>query len=324
MSDVKWIKLSTHMFEDEKIRLIESMPEADTILIIWVKLLSQAGKTNASGYIYLSENIPYTEEMLATIFNRPLNIVRMALETFKGFGMIEIADDHMINIANWEKHQNVEGMDKIREQNRIRKQKQREKQKELPMSRDGHGTVMQGHATDIDKDIDIDIDIEKKKNNSRKQAYDESSVYYQLANRLYQKILDNNPNHKQPDLQKWANDVRLMMERDDRTDEQILFLIDWTQEHDFWQANILSIAKLREKYDQLVLQVKSERAAAEKAGKRRGSGVSREEKLPGWFEQKESIDLSEGEDAEFLRERAAMEAELRARDAAKEKREVLD
>ncbi len=83
MSEVKWIKLSTQMFEDEKIKLIEQMPESDTILIIWVKLLSQAGKTNASGYIYLNQNIPYTDEMLATIFNRPLPIVRMALNTFQ-------------------------------------------------------------------------------------------------------------------------------------------------------------------------------------------------------------------------------------------------
>ncbi len=42
MAEVKWIKLSTSMFEDEKIRLIESMPEADTLLIIWIRLLAQA------------------------------------------------------------------------------------------------------------------------------------------------------------------------------------------------------------------------------------------------------------------------------------------
>ena len=60
------------------------MPEADTLLIIWIKLLAQAGKTNASGYIFLNENIPYTEDMLNT-FNRPLNTVRMALSVFKKF-----------------------------------------------------------------------------------------------------------------------------------------------------------------------------------------------------------------------------------------------
>ncbi len=103
------------MFEDEKIKLIESMPEADTLLIIWIKLLAQAGKTNANGYIFLNENIPYTEEMLATIFNRPLQTVRYALQTFKQFGMIEIDDNQFISILNWGKHQSLTGLDKIRE-----------------------------------------------------------------------------------------------------------------------------------------------------------------------------------------------------------------
>lgn len=127
--EVKWIKLSTHMFEDEKIRIIESMPEADTILIIWIKLLAQAGKTNATGYIYLNENIPYTDEMLATIFNRPIATIRLALKTFQAFGMIEILDDHFINISNWKKHQNIEGLEKIREQTRKRVQEHRDKKK---------------------------------------------------------------------------------------------------------------------------------------------------------------------------------------------------
>ncbi|MGG1020506.1 phage replisome organizer N-terminal domain-containing protein [Bacillus paralicheniformis] len=134
MAEVKWIKLSTQMFEDEKIKLIEQMPEADTILIIWVKLLAQAGKTNASGYIYLSKNIPYTDEMLATIFNRPLPIVRMALQTFQRFGMIEVDENRFISITNWEKHQNIDAMDKIREDTRKRVAKYRAKQKALKLS----------------------------------------------------------------------------------------------------------------------------------------------------------------------------------------------
>lgn len=158
MADVKWIKLSVSMFEDEKIRLIEALPEADTILILWVKLLAQAGKTNASGYIYLNERIPYTDEMLATIFNRPVGIVRLALKTFEQFGMIEISDDHFISITNWEKHQNLDGLDKIREQNRLRKQREREKKKSLPPQNDGHVTVTQGHAIEVEEDIDKEKD----------------------------------------------------------------------------------------------------------------------------------------------------------------------
>lgn len=159
MPDVKWIKLSTNMFEDEKIRLIETMPDADTILVIWVKLLAQAGKTNASGYIYLSENIPYTEEMLATIFNRPISTLRLALNTFKQFGMIEINEDNFISISNWEKHQNLAGLEKIRQQTRERVAKHREQKKLENVTLH----VTDGNATDIEEDKELDIDKERDK-----------------------------------------------------------------------------------------------------------------------------------------------------------------
>ncbi len=100
------------MFDDDKIKLIESLPDGDSILVIWVKLLTQAGRTNANGYIFLNENIPYTDEMLATIFNRPLNTVRLALSTFQRFGMIEW-DETGILILNWEKHQNIDALKKM-------------------------------------------------------------------------------------------------------------------------------------------------------------------------------------------------------------------
>ncbi|WP_144459384.1 phage replisome organizer N-terminal domain-containing protein [Bacillus pumilus] len=163
MGEVKWVKLSTQMFDDEKIKLIEQMPESDTLLIIWVKLLAQAGKTNASGFIYLSENVPYTDEMLAHIFGRPLGIVRMALDTFRKFGMIEINEQNYISICNWEKHQNLDALEKIREQNRLRKQKQRKKlslpQPEKDTSRDVTINVTPSHATDIDKELDKDKEL---------------------------------------------------------------------------------------------------------------------------------------------------------------------
>jgi predicted phage replisome organizer len=131
MGQISWIKLKTEMFSDEKIRLIESMPEADAILIIWIKLLIQAGKSNANGFIFLAENIPFSAEMLATLFNRPLTVVRLALKTLHDFNMISIDKKGLIYIENWDKHQNIEGMEKVREQNRLRVQQFRNKRKQL-------------------------------------------------------------------------------------------------------------------------------------------------------------------------------------------------
>jgi predicted phage replisome organizer len=192
MAEVKWIKLSTKMFEDEKIRLIESMPESDMLLIIWIKLLSQAGKTNANGYIYLNENIPYTDEMLATIFNRPLNIVRLALKTFEDFGMIEISDENFIAISNWEKHQNVEGLDKIRQQTRNRVAKHRKK-KQLEAGNDTcNVTVTDGNATDIDKELDIEIDKDIDIENALKNSKEEKNEYKtKKVHEYFQKHIGN-------------------------------------------------------------------------------------------------------------------------------------
>ncbi|MGJ9460679.1 phage replisome organizer N-terminal domain-containing protein [Oceanobacillus sp. CF4.6] len=163
MGNLKWIKLDISMFDDEKVKLIEQMPESDTILIIWIKLLTQAGKTNANGYIYLSENIPFTEEMLATIFGRPLNTVRLALRTLSDFGMIQFDEDSFIQITNWEKHQNVEGMERIRQQNKLRKQKQRDREKAKKLeqkpknvtSRDCHATEEERREKKEDKEEEL-------------------------------------------------------------------------------------------------------------------------------------------------------------------------
>lgn len=178
MADITWVKLKTDMFDNEKIKLIEALPDADTILIIWIKLIAYAGKVNAGGYIMLTENIPMNEEELATIFNRPLNTVRLALNTFERYGMITKSDEGAIKISNWEIHQNIDGMERVRLLNRERKRKQREKEKQQKLLDEGcHVTVTQGHATeeDIDKELDKDIEIDKEKDkrkSSRPSSFD--------------------------------------------------------------------------------------------------------------------------------------------------------
>ena len=142
MADVKWIKIVTDVFDDEKILMIETLPEADSIIVIWFKLLCLAGKQNNSG-VFLLGRMPYTDEMFATVFRRPINTVRLALRTFEDFGMIEIIND-AVTIPNWEKHQSIETLDKIREQTRLRVAKHREKQKSLS----GNVTVTSRNALD--------------------------------------------------------------------------------------------------------------------------------------------------------------------------------
>lgn len=158
MAEVKWIKIVTDIFDDEKILLIESMPDRDSIIVIWFKLLCLAGKTNNGGVLLLNDCIPYTEEMLSTIFRRPINTVRLALKTFEEFGMIEIVND-TITIPKWEKHQSLDKIEQSKEKARKRVAAFRERQKQIACNDYSNVTVTACNATDKDIDIEEDKDI---------------------------------------------------------------------------------------------------------------------------------------------------------------------
>lgn len=164
MAEIQWIKIVTDMFDNRKIRQLEKMPDGDAIIVIWFKLLCLAGQTNDHGLVYLTREVAYTPEMLADHFNRPLNTVKMALVTFERFGMIETIND-IIMLPSWEKYQNIEGMDKVREKARKRVAAYRERQKALALPSGNatcNVTVTDGNAIDKDKEIDIDKDLDKE------------------------------------------------------------------------------------------------------------------------------------------------------------------
>lgn len=162
MAEVKWIKIATDIFNNKKIRLIESMPDGDSIIVIWFKLLMLAGNVNDGGAVYFTKDIPYTEQMLSTVFNRPLTTVQLALSTFEKFQMIEIVNE-IIQVSNWEKYQNVDRLEEIREYNRLAKQRSRAKQKLLIEDvNDKSMTSQRCHDTDIDIEVDKEKDKESK------------------------------------------------------------------------------------------------------------------------------------------------------------------
>lgn len=163
MCKVKWIKLTTDIFDDEKILMIESMPSADSIIVIWLKLLTFAGKQNNGGVFLMSNCIAYTDEMLACIFRRDINLIRLALKTFEQFGMIEIVEQ-VITIPNWSKHQSLDAYEKRKERDRIYQAERRAAQKALA---EKSSDTSSDASSDIgflegDKDIDLDIDKEER------------------------------------------------------------------------------------------------------------------------------------------------------------------
>jgi len=184
MADVKWIKLATDVFDDEKILLIESLPEADSIIVIWFKLLCLAGKQNNSGVFVMGNAIPYTDTMLATIFRRKETTVKLALETFERFGMVELIDD-VITIPNWGKHQNLEQIEARREYQREYQREYRQKQKLLIESDSKclHKRLCNDDVNSLDKNRKEEEKKEIKKKNI-------PTVYYPTDELLNQAFVD--------------------------------------------------------------------------------------------------------------------------------------
>lgn len=97
------------------------------------------------------------------------------------------------------------------------------------------------------------------KNNKKEKIYSPESDELVLASLLFGEILKNKPDFKEPNLQSWAKEIDFMIRKDNRNPTRIRQVIQWAQKNDFWHKNILSTAKLREKFDQLELQMGKEK-----------------------------------------------------------------
>ena len=162
MADVKWIKISTGILDNRKIKQIRRLPEGDTIALMWVFLICLAGEINNDGMIHFTPKIPYTDEMLADEFKIDIGIVRVALQTFEQFGMIEIVNG-FIYVSSWEKWQSTDKLAELREYNKIAKRKSREKQKLLKSVNDRSMTSQPCQDTDKNRE-------EKEKKENREEG----------------------------------------------------------------------------------------------------------------------------------------------------------
>lgn len=161
MADVKWIKITTDIFDDEKILLIESLPDAYSIIVVWFKLLCLAGKQNNSGVFMMNNQIAYTDKMLATIFRMKETTVQLALQTFEQFGMVEIIDG-VITIPNWGKHQNLDQLESKKTYMRNYMQEYREKQRRLSSGKSNCKTNSKTNVSQADKEEEKEGEEEKE------------------------------------------------------------------------------------------------------------------------------------------------------------------
>lgn len=113
--------------------------------------------------------------------------------------------------------------------------------------------------TDINKNDKNDKELNTSRRKQRE--YEESSPYMKMAKYFLQKIREWKPDYVfRGNMHTWADHFRKIHELDKRSKESIKEVIDWATSDDFWQANILSPAKLRKQFDSLQARMNQEKS----------------------------------------------------------------
>ena len=180
MAEVKWVKLTTDMFDNRKIKHLRRLPEGNNIVLIWVMLLTMAGRCNSGGMIFLTENIPYTPKMLADELDFEESTVLLALKALENLDMI-VTENGVFTIAGWEEYQNADKLAEMRAKDRERKRLKRAEAKALL----GTSTNVHGNSTDCpyiekekekDKEKEYHSFIHSAANESEKMTYMEGKL----------------------------------------------------------------------------------------------------------------------------------------------------
>lgn len=165
MAEVKWIKMMVGMFDGmsfKKIKRAKIGGESfrDKLTAVWFELMDLAGRCNHDGAFVSPGGIPFTDlEDIAIQIDRDTEELNLCLAFYLKENMVKL-ENGVYCLSSWGEYQNLDGMEKIREQNRLRKQKQREKQKLLSDgSQDGHGTVTQCHGIEEEREEDEEKEI---------------------------------------------------------------------------------------------------------------------------------------------------------------------
>ena len=176
MADVKWIKIVTDIFDDEKMYAIETLPDGITMEVVWFKLLCLAGKCNNSGALIINDKLAYTDEMLSKIFRLEIGVVQRALDVFQKLEMIELVDNAYM-ISNWTKYQNNDRLEEIKEKNRDRQRRFRERQKLAIEDKSNAKTVTNNVTSNVTNNVNCSYSYS---NNSNYK-----NLIYILNNNIY-------------------------------------------------------------------------------------------------------------------------------------------
>ena len=252
-----WLKLKEDFFEEDTIEWLEEQPNGKEYCLFYLKLCLKSLKTE--GILVRNVGnlmIPYDPESLAKLTNSNTDTVKVAMDLFNKIGLIKILDSGEIYLNQLSEL--VGSETEYARQKRIQRAKEDNVQKlsgkgrlEIELEKDIDMTSRDG----TDKDIEEDKDIDKEE---KKGKY--SNEHLRLAKKLQSNLTEDFPKEmNKVDIEKWADTIRLMEERDKASIEAIEYVINWLPTNEFWFGNIRSAKKLREKFEKLKFEIKADK-----------------------------------------------------------------
>ncbi|MFD1399669.1 replication protein [Lacticaseibacillus suilingensis] len=263
MADGGWIKLYRVLLDDDL--WIDCTPVQKVVMITLLLMANHKERKwiwQGKKFVAKPGQMVTSLESIKQEAGKGVSIknVRSSLDKFQKVGFLanqSAKTGRLITIANWAKYQ--DGVEEVAKQQ-------------------ANNWQTGGKQVATNKNVKNDKNEKKEDSqHSRKREYADDSPELIEATYLWEKIKGNNPEHRKPDLQSWADDIRKMNQLDHRPFEKIHKMIDWCQIDTFWQTNILSASKLRSKYDTMAAQANrpytSRRAPA------------RQEATPEWMQE---------------------------------------
>ncbi|EME3493705.1 phage replisome organizer N-terminal domain-containing protein [Enterococcus faecium] len=254
MSDNKryyYLKLKENFFDSDEMVLLESMPDgyiySNILLKLYLRSLKHEGK------LMFNDRIPFNSTMLATITRHSVGVVEKAVQIFRDLQLIDVLDNGAIYMSDIQSFIGKSSTEADRK--REYRKKIEEAKRNLITGGQVSDKCPDKTTPELEIEIEKDIDIDKEE---KKGKY--SDEHLRLAKKMQSNLTEDFPKEmNKVDIEKWADTIRLMEERDKASIEAIEYVINWLPTNEFWFGNIRSAKKLREKFEKLKFEIKADK-----------------------------------------------------------------
>ena len=179
---MEWVKITCNILDHRKIKLIRKVSRGDTLVLLWLLLIAEAGKCGRGGALLVSENTPCTAETLSLLLAMPKAIVEQGLALFTQLQMIEWQED-VPCIRNWRKYQSEDKLELRREKERLRQQRHRQKEPggPPPVSQPVSHPMSQPMSQPESQPVSRDVTLENRQEKNRVEKTTTDSVRLLLS-----------------------------------------------------------------------------------------------------------------------------------------------